>query len=335
MKRIASTFGFEERKSIYEEYLKVKNKTAVADMFSVSARTVGRIVDEFSGKIQTATDEPAVESEHVVDAAEPASNYQYFVVGTPNLLNITRVDLTGNESSVSQIVHETSEKFEQTRALLMEGKLEEAYNLNDEAVKIKTITQGKMTLDPAAATLEFSDPDTGHVYTLPADLTERAIQMYKEGGDCTGLLNFAERLMDNPDPQVVRDLFKFLNATDIEITREGMVRCYKKVTNDFKDVYTRTIDNSVGATPTMKRMLVTKDSAVTCAEGLHVCSRAYLSSYGGDRIVMVEVDPADFVSIPDDYYSYDGVVVRAKARVCKYKVVEECTYLNLDGTPKQ
>ena len=51
-----------------------------------------------------------------------------------------------------------------------------------------------------------------------------------------------------------------------------------------------------------------------------------LPHFGGERVLKVLVDPADFVSIPKDYYSVDGEgQVKAKARVCKYRVVEDIT----------
>ena len=53
----------------------------------------------------------------------------------------------------------------------------------------------------------------------------------------------------------------------------------------------------------------------------------YLPHYCGSRIIKVLVDPADFVAIPQDYYSWDNesTSYRAKARVCKYQVIEEVT----------
>jgi hypothetical protein len=48
-----------------------------------------------------------------------------------------------------------------------------------------------------------------------------------------------------------------------------------------------------------------------------------MKSYSGDKIVILEIDPADVVSIPTDYNN-------AKGRCCRYKVVGELTDLNKD-----
>jgi hypothetical protein len=54
----------------------------------------------------------------------------------------------------------------------------------------------------------------------------------------------------------------------------------------------------------------------TCSTGLHFCSEGYLNSFGGERTVIVKINPADVVSIPSDYND-------AKGRACRYEVIGE------------
>jgi hypothetical protein len=75
----------------------------------------------------------------------------------------------------------------------------------------------------------------------------------------------------------------------------------------------------------MMRNQVEDDENVTCAKGLHVCSKEYLPHFGGQNIVACEVDPKDVVSVPLDYNN-------SKMRVCEYKVVgvitDDSDYMN-------
>jgi hypothetical protein len=50
--------------------------------------------------------------------------------------------------------------------------------------------------------------------------------------------------------------------------------------------------------------------------GLHFCSRDYLSHFGGERIMILKINPRDVVSIPVDYNA-------AKGRACRYEVIGE------------
>lgn len=153
-------------------------------------------------------------------------------------------------------------------------------------------------------------------------VVDRIVQSAKQNnGSVERLVKFLENLMDNPSYRAVNELYSFLEAADIEIDEDGYVLCFKKVTEDYMDIRTRTFDNSVGSTPRVERWQVDEDMRRTCSEGLHVCSKSYLKFYGSsvsNRVVKVRVHPADFVSIPIDYNF-------AKARVCKYEVLADVT----------
>lgn len=121
---------------------------------------------------------------------------------------------------------------------------------------------------------------------------------------------------NNMDETSMDGLFKFLKNARIPINEEGNILTYKRIDINYKDCYTHTLDNSIGATVSMDRSKVTYNPKVTCSSGLHVCSYSYLSSFVGDRIVICEVEPHNVVSVPIDYNF-------AKMRCCKYKVIEE------------
>jgi uncharacterized protein YndB with AHSA1/START domain len=330
------------KRAIYNTWLKTNNKTRTAEQHAVSARTVGRIVAEFSqSEPKRVSASPAVEESSAPEAlvveddfeeeddeedsdddiVDP-NDYRYFVVGDATLLNITRVRIDGSEAPASQIVRVGAPKFDEAAALAKEGKLHEAFLFLDEAYVMKKLTYGLFTLDTERGQLVYDDGVTHHY--MPATLAQRAVELVRSGKEPDRLIRFSERLLNNPSPRAVKELYDFLVASDIEIDEDGMVLCYKRIKDNYRDCYTGKIDNRIGKTVEMKRFNVDSDSNVTCSAGLHVCSKAYLASYSGQRVVLCAVDPADFVSIPKVYYSIDGQgQVKAKARVCKYKVVRE------------
>ena len=100
------------------------------------------------------------------------------------------------------------------------------------------------------------------------------------------------------------------------ITEDGHFLAYKKVRDDYKDVHSGTFDNSVGQVVSMVRNKVDENKDNTCSSGLHFCSFDYLKSFGGTRIMILKINPADVVSIPSDHFQQKG-------RTCRYEVIGE------------
>lgn len=93
------------------------------------------------------------------------------------------------------------------------------------------------------------------------------------------------------------------------------------------DNYTRTMDNSVGQVVSMPRNEVDNDRNTTCSNGLHFAAWNYASTYSGDTLIMIKVNPSDVVAIPNDYNNMKG-------RAAKYEVLgiidEEMTTKHLE-----
>jgi hypothetical protein len=102
----------------------------------------------------------------------------------------------------------------------------------------------------------------------------------------------------------------------LPITPDGSFLAYKKIRQDYTDCHTGKMNNSVGQVVEMERNKVDDDQNQTCSTGLHFCSRDYLNHFGGERIVIVKINPRDVVSIPNDYND-------SKGRACRYEVVDE------------
>lgn len=160
-------------------------------------------------------------------------------------------------------------------------------------------------------------------------LTKRMFNMLENDFPIEPLVAFMDNVMNNPSNRAVNELYEFLEKNSLPITPDGKFLAYKRVklagkkhekfeANDYLDCYTGTIRNNVGDEPEMERNEVDDDYRRTCSYGLHFASLEYIegSGYGGrdNPVVVLEIDPADVVSIPADYN-------RQKGRTCKYKVV--------------
>lgn len=327
-----SEVDFKLKQTAYEYFLGCNNKTQTAKHFGVSPRTIGRWISDVELAMDSLREELYEELDDDLDVGgfeeaeeEPVkANYTYFVVSDGNLINVTRVAIDGSEPPHSEICHKSNDQYEKALSLYQKGDMEGVFLAISNKHRIEKLSNGKVTCYPEQNALVYEDgPNKFH---FSASLTSRVIDTINKGGDATGLMLFANKLSNNPSPRAVAELYEFLQAMDIAITEEGMVRCYKKVRSNYTDCHTGTFDNSVGVTVQMPRHMVNDNSEVTCSYGLHVCSKAYLSHFGGERVLAVDVDPADFVSIPKDYYSIDeNNMVKAKARVCKYVVVADIT----------
>lgn len=146
-------------------------------------------------------------------------------------------------------------------------------------------------------------------------LVERILQMMIDGYNVDPMVRFLENLMQNPSYRSRQGLYRFLEHCNLPITEDGCFVAYKMVTKDYKDLHSRTIDNSVGRIVEMPRGDVDDDPEHTCSAGLHFCSLEYLQGWG-NRLMAVKINPKDVVAVPRDYND-------SKGRCCRYEVIKE------------
>jgi hypothetical protein len=182
-------------------------------------------------------------------------------------------------------------------------------------------------------------------------LAMKMIQMFQEGFPIEPMVNFMENLMQNPSRRAVNELYKFLEKGNMPITPDGCFLAYKKVRDDFRDVHSGTVLNKPAYMLTadersavetakagkvnevkieivadteggwstvisMERNMVDDNANNTCSSGLHFCSKDYLNNFGGEKIVILKINPRDVVSVPADYND-------TKGRTCRYEVIGE------------
>lgn len=135
------------------------------------------------------------------------------------------------------------------------------------------------------------------------------------GADISFIERFMEKLYSNPDQKARDDIFDFI-VNRCGIMDDGDFIAYKRVKANYRDCHSGTMDNSIGKTVSMDRKNCDSNPSQTCSRGLHVCTKGYLSSFGGDKVIICKVNPKNVVAIPRDYSSM-------KMRTCEYKVVGE------------
>jgi len=170
---------------------------------------------------------------------------------------------------------------------------------------------------------------------LEGVVVDKLLEMMREGlKDATPFTSYIKRLMQNPSSNSVNQLYTFLGYKSLPITPEGKVLGYKGVQGDYwsSSGNTKTVVlqgetnsrgqilNSVGATIEVQRSSVDDNKDHHCSHGLHVGSFDYADGWAGQggRLLLVEFDPQDAVSVPTDCNFQ-------KLRVCKYKVVADIT----------
>lgn len=158
---------------------------------------------------------------------------------------------------------------------------------------------------------------------------DRLLEYVRDNVPYLRLLRFLERKQANPSYRSINELYKFLEHREMTLTERGTVIGYKGVANDYWSIMGNTatvmitgqtnsgghILNTVGEKIRCDRSCVCDDYRQGCSPGLHIGSLEYAKSWG-PRVMVVEFDPADVVSVPDDCNCQ-------KLRACAYEVVGE------------
>lgn len=233
-----------------------------------------------------------------------------------------------------------------TQTHMAYDKIKEAIKHNDWDKVEKLINPERAVLDYGQGRLSIKGEtiywDNHEMHNA---LTRRMVQMLRDDFPINALVAFMENLQENPSNRAVNELYGFLENNTLPITPDGHFLAYKRVNDDYLDVYTKTVPNRVASKFTaeelakmpvtagnnrevtinvengvtvvsMVRNMVDDDKDRTCSHGLHFCSQDYLSYFGGSRIMVLKINPRDVVSIPSDYND-------SKGRACRYEIIDE------------
>jgi hypothetical protein len=201
------------------------------------------------------------------------------------------------------------------------SKALEAYKADDWDAFIACVNP-EIRLKSLYASYEGIEVKDGNLYVfgdpVHSTLATRVISFLEHGLDCVHLFKFILKLNLNPSKRAVDELYTFLEHRALPITDNGNFLAYKAVREDFTDKHTGKFLNTVDAVLEMPRNKVDDDKNVGCSYGFHAGTVEYAKDFlgGHGHLMIVEINPADVVSIPTDCQFQ-------KLRTCKYKVVGE------------
>lgn len=217
--------------------------------------------------------------------------------------------------------------FQIAKKALIEARYDDLGDLLDIKKSVENFVQGDIEVKDEVVYYK------GH--RLHGVVVDKLIDMLRSGmKDSAPIVNFITRLQANPSANSVAELYTFLGYKSLPTTPEGKVLGYKGVQFDYWSttgnadtivVQGQTnerhqILNEVGATIEVARRCVDDNKDNHCSFGLHVGSFDYASDWSGEdgKLLLVEFDPADAVSVPTDCNFQ-------KLRVSKYKVIADIT----------
>lgn len=147
-------------------------------------------------------------------------------------------------------------------------------------------------------------------------MAERMLELMHDGINVEPYAAFMDNVFDNPATYVRDELYQWMEKAKLPITPDGHLLAFKKVRDDYMDCHTGMFSNAPGTILEMDRKMCNPNRNVHCSTGFHFCSVDYLSSFGGQRVVVVKINPEHVTSIPSDY-------AFTKGRCHRYEVIAE------------
>jgi hypothetical protein len=150
--------------------------------------------------------------------------------------------------------------------------------------------------------------------SINADLQSRIVSALQANQSIAPFINFLNKCDENPLPAAIARLYEFVSHRSLQITNDGDILGYKNVRTDFHDHHTGKYDYTPGNVVIMDRVDVEYDPQLECSRGLHFACLTYAKGFHpGNPIVIVRVNPADIVSIPNNDPK--------KARACRLESI--------------
>ena len=220
---------------------------------------------------------------------------------------LTDNSLTVVVNGKAHTMDSTNPAFHQANEALKNEDAEKLEQLFDTSKAVEDYVDGNISVKEGVVRYKTEEVH-GHV-------VGRILDFMRQGLPYKPLVKFLDKLMSNPSRRATQELYAFLEHKSMPLTPDGNFLAYKSVREDFTDWHSGNFDNNVGNTLEMTRNSVCDDANIGCSDGFHAGSLEYARSFGhGGNLMIVEIDPADVVSVPTDCNCQ-------KLRTCKYKVV--------------
>lgn len=223
-------------------------------------------------------------------------------------------------------IRKDNANFSALRSAIFEGRFDDVPELLDVKKAIEDFVEGDVEVRDEVLYYKGK-------HRLHGVVVDKLLDMLRSGmKDSTPITNYIGRLMNNPSSNSVDELYTFLGYRSLPITPDGKVLGYKGVqedywsntgnadtivvqgqTNDRHQIY-----NGVGETIEIQRRSCDDNKDNHCSHGLHIGSYDYANNWASSngKLLLVEFDPQDAVSVPTDCDFQ-------KLRVSKYKVVAD------------
>lgn len=225
-------------------------------------------------------------------------------------------------------IRKDNANFSALRSAIFEGRYDDVPELLDIKKAVEDFVEGDVEVRDEVLYYKGK-------HRLHGVVVDKLLDMLRSGmKDSTPITNYIGRLMNNPSSNSVDELYTFLGYRSLPITPEGKVLGYKGVQSDYwsntgnadtivlqgETNSRHQIYNGVGETIEIQRRSCDDNKDNHCSHGLHIGSYDYANSWASSegRLLLVEFDPQDAVSVPTDCDFQ-------KLRVCKYKVVADIT----------
>jgi hypothetical protein len=224
---------------------------------------------------------------------------------TPFIL--TESSLTVVINGKAQTMNKDHVNWDHAVAAVKAEEFDKLEDLFDIGRAVPSYSDGKVTVDHGVV---YYDGEEIHNHVV-----DRLLDFMREGLPYGPLVRFLDKLMENPSRRAINELYTFLEHKNMPLTPDGNFLAYKSVDDNFKDWHTGNFSNNVGDVQEMRRSGVCDDADMGCSSGFHAGSLEYARGFGnGGNLMIVEINPADVVSVPKDCDCQ-------KLRTAKYKVV--------------
>jgi hypothetical protein len=228
--------------------------------------------------------------------------------------HITQNSLIISADGMRKTIPDTDEKYAKAMHYIRENDMESLRSLVIPGFDISKYSHLEIYVHKGKL-YRFGEP-------VADKLAETILKLVDRGLPYQYLLNFWDRLKENPEPSSVEQLYNFLLANDIPITPEGYIMAYKSVWKKpdgiMYDHHSGSVQYFLHKTVSMPREEVVCSPDRACGPGLHVGSYDYAKGFSGGGIILeVLVDPKNVVSVPKDCH-------QQKCRACELFVSAIC-----------
>ena len=293
-----------------EEYEK---KSGVARFFSVTKKALASLF----GK-ESSDDAPVELKEEIIgdikqapiNAAAKASE------GTQTVPNVNAL---ASAEEVSELLSEASE--------VVHLETPKSIHMSDTAWDEKT----KVREEANTTVIAVVETEKGVAIIPNADALASQIAHGVKTHNTKGVDRLMQRLaaMTTKPNHSVQDVLAFVEKADLPLTNDGDIIIYKRVNKCpsntkiegitlpeqvFKDCHSGNVKQWAGCEVVVDKELVDLDRKKDCSNGLHVCTRTYLSTFHGSDVLLGLLSPEDILAVPERNVS--------KVRTYRYRLLD-------------